>query len=103
MALPHAEPDRETSLVQANLSLQRELETLRDEAIHHRAELELQLAEAVEARDNAQAALDKKAEALAHMSHELRTPMNGILGYTSLALETDLSSPQRGLVSTRDY
>lgn len=102
MAIPHAEPDRESRLVQANLSLRRELETLRDEAIRHRAELELQLADAVEARDNAQAALDKKAEALAHMSHELRTPMSGILGYTSLALETDLSEKQRDYLEVVD-
>ncbi len=95
MAIPHAEPDRESRLVQANLSLRRELETVRDAAIEERAALESQLTDAVEERDHARAALDKKAEALAHMSHELRTPMNGILGMTRLALQSELSEKQR--------
>jgi PAS domain S-box-containing protein len=36
-----------------------------------------------------------KAEFVAHASHDLRTPMNGIIGMTDLALETDLSEEQR--------
>ena len=95
MAVPHAEPDRESRLVHANLELRRELETLRESAIEERNRLERQLADAVEDRDHARAALDKKAEALAHMSHELRTPMNGILGMTRLALQSELSQKQR--------
>src|SRR6202044_3841721 len=32
--------------------------------------------------------------------HELRTPMNGIIGMTELALDTELSAEQRDLLET---
>ena len=36
-----------------------------------------------------------KLEFLANMNHEFRTPMNGIIGLTTLALDTDLTLEQR--------
>ena len=46
------------------------------------------------------AASTARSEFLAGISHELRTPMNGILGTLELALATELSADQAGLLRT---
>lgn len=53
-----------------------------------------------EARDLAMAGDRAKGQFLATMSHEVRTPLNGIVGFTSLLLDTPLTPEQREYVQT---
>jgi two-component system sensor histidine kinase/response regulator len=70
----------------------RRIKAMSDEIVRYNGTLE-------EKTREANAASIAKSLFLANMSHEIRTPMNAILGFSHLALKTDLTPKQADYVS----
>lgn len=52
------------------------------------------------AKELAETASKSKTDFLANMSHEIRTPLNGIIGFTSLLMESNLEESQKEYMLT---
>ncbi len=76
------------------------LREINEDLANINSQLEKEIERANHMAFSAQVANVAKSEFLANMSHEIRTPLNGIIGFTELMQQTDLTEDQMDFAET---
>jgi signal transduction histidine kinase/CheY-like chemotaxis protein len=91
---------RSIQLELQSFQLERQKEVALKELEGLNRDLNEQIADLLQTREDLGKAIKARAEFLANVSHELRTPLAGVIGATEMVLTTSLLEEQRNLIIT---